>query len=202
GPGWDRRRARRGRDEPLPPRAGRRADAADAGRGDAQQRIEVRRAPRPDEAAMRASDRHDEKRRGDRRGVAMVTVLVALVALIAAAALAIDVGLVMVARTQLQNATDAAALAGGANLIDVSGPTVTASAARTAAQGEAGLNKSIAEPVPDGISVNSGEIVLGHWDLATRTFNSSVDTTDPNQVNAIDVTTHQDGVANSPVPAI
>ena len=80
------------------------------------------------------------ERRRDRRGVAMVTVLVALVALIAAASLAIDVGLVWAARTQLQAATDAAALAGAANLIDKTGPAVTLSEAIAATQDQAGLH--------------------------------------------------------------
>ena len=158
---------------------------------------------RPDEAAMRANDpqRHFG-RRSRQRGVAMITVLVALVALIAAAALAIDVGLIWAARTQLQNATDAAALAGAANLIDTSGPSVTLSAAQTAVHDQAGLNESVAVPVPSGVAVDSADIAVGHWDLATRTFNSSVDLSDPDEVNAVDVTTRQDGVANSPVPAM
>jgi Flp pilus assembly protein TadG len=151
---------------------------------------------------MRAKDRHPSGRRSDRRGIAMVTVLVALVALIAAAALAIDIGLVMVARTQLQNATDAAALAGAANLIDETGPTVTFGAARLAAQQQAALNKSVAEEVPDGVAIAPEDIRGGFWDLATRTFNSSVSLADPEKVNAVDVTARQDGIANSPVPAI
>ena len=141
-------------------------------------------------------------RHSDRRGIAMVTVLVALVALIAAAALAIDVGLVWAARTQLQNATDAAALAGAANLIDKVGPSVTLSEAQTAVHGQAGLNKSVAVAVPSGVAVDSADILVGHWDLATRSFNSSVDVSDPDQVNAVDVTARQNGVTNSPVPAI
>ena len=152
---------------------------------------------------MRANEpKRNPRRRGDRRGVAMVTVLVALAALIAAAALAIDVGLVWAARTQLQNATDAAALAGAAHLIDKVGPSVTLSEAQTAVHDQAGLNKSVAVAVPSGLAVDSADILVGHWDLATRSFNSSVDLSDPNDVNAVDVTTRQDGIANSPVPAI
>jgi Flp pilus assembly protein TadG len=137
------------------------------------------------------------ERRRDRRGVAMVTVLVALVALIAAGSLAIDVGLVWAARTQLQAATDAAALAGAANLIDKTGPAVTLSAAVAATQGQAGLNQSVAA---SSVNVENADIFVGHWDLASRTFNSSVDLNDPQAVNAVDVTSRSDGVANSPVP--
>jgi Flp pilus assembly protein TadG len=149
---------------------------------------------------MQQQDHSNERpeRRRDRRGVAMVTVLVALVALIAAASLAIDVGLVWAARTQLQAATDAAALAGAANLIDKTGPSVTLSEAIAATQGQAGLNQSVAA---SSVNVENADIIVGHWDLASRTFNSSVDLNDPDAVNAVDVTSRSDGVANSPVPA-
>ncbi len=150
---------------------------------------------------MQRTDDDRQQRRGgrDRRGVAMVAVLVALVALIAAGALAIDVGLVWAARTQLQNATDAAALAGGANLIDETGPSVTLPDAETAVLGQAGLNPSVA--APGGVVVDSTDISYGHWDLDARTFDAGVDLSDPGVVNAVDVISRSDGVANSPVPA-
>jgi hypothetical protein len=129
----------------------------------------------------------------------MVTVLVALVALIAAGALAIDVGLIWAARTQLQNATDAAALAGGANLIDKTGPSVTISDAEAAVIDQAGLNPSVA--APGGVVVDSTDITYGHWDVDTRTFDPSVDLSDPEVVNAVDVISRSDGAVNSPVPA-
>jgi Flp pilus assembly protein TadG len=147
--------------------------------------------------AKQTNDDHSGRR--GRRGVAMVTVLVALVALIAAGALAIDVGLVWAARTQLQNATDAAALAGAANLIDKTGPSVTLTDAETAVLDQAGLNPSVAAPA--GVVVETADITYGNWDLDTRTFNSSVDLSDPDQVNAVDVVSRSNGVANSPVPA-
>jgi Flp pilus assembly protein TadG len=150
---------------------------------------------------MKRADPKNEERnaRRDRRGVAMITVLVALVALIAAGALAIDVGLVLASRTQLQNATDAAALAGGANLIEKVGPTVTLGAAEAAVLGQAGLNPSVA--APGGVVVDTPDITYGHWDLATRTFDASVDLSDPEQVNAVDVVSRSDGATNSRVPA-
>ena len=150
---------------------------------------------------MQRAREANEGRRGrrDQRGVAMVAVLVALVALIAAGELAIDVGLVWAARTQLQNATDAAALAGGANLIDKSGPSVTLADAETAVLDQAGLNPSVA--APDGVVVDTTDITYGHWDLDTRTFDPGVDLSDPEVVNAVDVISRSDGMANGPVPA-
>ena len=55
-------------------------------------------------------------------GNAMIT---ALVALIAVSSLAIDGGMIWAARSQLQNAVDAAALAGALNMIDTATPGTT-----------------------------------------------------------------------------
>src|SRR5437868_443332 len=52
------------------------------------------------------------KERNRRRGAMLMLVLVSVVALIACAALAIDLGLIMAARTQCVSAADAAAMAG------------------------------------------------------------------------------------------
>ena len=68
---------------------------------------------------MRRHDHPDNpigrKQRG-REGTSSLTVLFALVALIGAASLALDVGAMMVGRTQAQNASDAAALAAAAKM--------------------------------------------------------------------------------------
>lgn len=55
-------------------------------------------------------------KRGPRQGVIMPLVAVALVSLLGAAALTIDIGLVLIAKQQLQRTADAAALAGVAIL--------------------------------------------------------------------------------------
>jgi hypothetical protein len=128
----------------------------------------------------------------------MISVLVALVALIAAAALAIDVGLVWAARTQLQNAADAAALAGAANVIDKAGPAVTQTAAEAAAASFSSQNEAVAAP---SVLVDPTEVRIGAWDFDTSTFDDSVNLSDPNEVNAVDVVARLDGSPNSPVPA-
>ena len=70
-------------------------------------------------------------RRRRSSGISMIVVLVSLVALLMTSALAIDAGMVWSARTQLQNAADAAALAGADQLVDASGSSVTLGAAAT-----------------------------------------------------------------------
>jgi Flp pilus assembly protein TadG len=128
----------------------------------------------------------------------MITVLVALGALLAAGALAIDVGLVWSARTQLQNAADAAALAAAANMIDPATPAVTLSAAQAAGIDQAGLNAAVAAP---SVQVASTDLSFGRWDTATRTLDTSVDLSDPAQVTGVEVMARLDGTANDSVPA-
>lgn len=133
------------------------------------------------------------------RGVAMLTVVVALTALFAAAALAIDAGMVFVARTQAQNVSDAAALAAAYNLVDKTGPTVTLGAAEAAALGVAGVNNAVANA---SVNIDPNDIVYGNWDLETESFDTGVDLGDPDVVTAVQVTSYlTDAGPNNPVPA-
>lgn len=66
-------------------------------------------------------NRRKNLRSAPRRGAVMVLVLVSLVALLTFVALAIDLGVLAVARTQLQDAADAAAMAGTRTLNGKSG---------------------------------------------------------------------------------
>jgi len=126
----------------------------------------------------------------------MPIVMVALLALLGASALALDAGLLWTSRTQLQGAVDAAALAAAANLIDPTGPAVTADAATAAAATVAGANRAV-----PAVSVELAEVQLGHWDPAGRHFDSSGDVSDPERVNAVDVRARLDGTRNRAVPA-
>jgi Flp pilus assembly protein TadG len=139
-----------------------------------------------------------EKGRRELRGTSLLTVLFALVALIAAASLSIDVGVIWLARTQAQNASDAAALAAAATMIDTTGPSVTIPAAETSATSIAGNNWAVANA---SVVVDPADITFGNWDLTTRTFDAGVDQSDPYQVTAVDVVARLDGVTNGPVPA-
>ena len=141
--------------------------------------------------SVRARDRR-------RRGSTMILVLGAMIALIAVSALAIDVGIIWAARSQLQNAADAGALAGAASMIDPTGPTVTLNAAidasvELAAQNVGGSNMSL--------ELAREDVALGNWDISTESFDPGVSLIDPDVVNAVSVTTRLDGVSNGPVPA-
>ncbi|KPJ79751.1 MAG: hypothetical protein AMJ58_10915 [Gammaproteobacteria bacterium SG8_30] len=129
----------------------------------------------------------------------MLTTLVALTALIAAAALAIDAGMILVARTQAQNVSDAAALAAARDLIDKTGPTVTLGAAEAAGLAIGAANGAV---VNASVTLEPGDLVYGNWDLETETFDPGVDLTDPYVVTAVQVTSRlAEASPNNPIPA-
>jgi Flp pilus assembly protein TadG len=134
----------------------------------------------------------------EERGVTTVAVLVALVGLIAAGALAIDVGLIWAARTQLQGATDAAALAAAMNMIDKDAPAVTLPAAEAAAIDVAGLNEAVPT---SSVVIEGSDLTFGRWDLDARNLDTGVNLAIPEQVTGVEVVARLDGVDNAPVPA-
>jgi Flp pilus assembly protein TadG len=136
--------------------------------------------------------------RGSEAGVVMITVLVALVALLAIASLAIDGGMLWAARTQMQNAADGAALAAGRNLIDADAPAVTLAAAEAAAVSTASQNLAVSTP---SITLLPADITYGDWDLDTRTFNSGVDLTNPDEVTAVEVVARLDNSTTGRIPS-
>ncbi len=93
----------------------------------------------------------------DERGLSFVFVAVGLTAFVAATTLAIDVGMLMTARTQAQNAADAGALAGATALAfnsfddrSSSGPAV-----------QGAINAALANKVVgQAVSVNSGDVTF------------------------------------------
>ncbi len=129
----------------------------------------------------------------------MVVVLVALVGLLAVSSLAIDAGLMWGARTQLQNAADASALAGAARLVDASGETVTISAAVDASVELAGTNRAGSYT---SLDLLPDDVTPGNWSVDSETFDSTVSLLDPDLVNAVRVTARMDGVSNGPVQAV
>lgn len=141
--------------------------------------------------------KHTKAGRRGERGTAMITTLVALVAMIGTGALAVDAGLVWVARTQLQNVADSAALAGAAELIDTTTnpPGVTRGLSLTAVDTYSTSNLSI----HDAISIDPTDIEFGDWNQLTEVFTTPVDAADPTVNTAVRVTARMDGGLNAPV---
>jgi Flp pilus assembly protein TadG len=103
-------------------------------------------------------------------GVTGIVVALLMFLFLGFSALTIDVGHLYVVHNELQNAADAAALAGARFLYNDDGTAVNVEANQTAYD-TAIANKS------EGIDVevnwsggNSGDVQRGHWSFATRTF--------------------------------
>jgi Flp pilus assembly protein TadG len=96
-------------------------------------------------------------RRANRRGIIVVLAAVLLVVMLGMIAFAVDVGFITVARTELQGASDAAALAGVSKL------PLGESEASAVAKDYVGRN--IATNKPPKITTTAGQ-----WDLKSRSF--------------------------------
>jgi len=101
-----------------------------------------------------------------RRGTILPLLAISLVALCGFVALAVDVGMIAVAKTQCQNAADAAALTGARTLDGSSVPNL--SGATTNAQNAAIANTVLAQPVAS----TETTIIHGtyHYDPTSQTF--------------------------------
>jgi Flp pilus assembly protein TadG len=140
-------------------------------------------------------------RLNDQQGVIAVTVALVVTVMLAMTALALDVGHALVARNQLQNASDAAALAGARALGviyegmsgSLTGYTLTSGEVTNIvnAASVAGADNQAAGVT---VTVNAADISVGIWNSATRTFAPT--TVLP---RAVRVTTRRDGTANGPI---
>jgi Flp pilus assembly protein TadG len=110
--------------------------------------------------ATRATERR--KRRAREGNVAMLTAL-SLATLMMFVALSFDVGNMHRVRSEVQSAMDSAALAGAAAL---DGTAAGIAAARTQAVAYANAHGAYAGP----IVANTSNVVVGQWDLNSRTF--------------------------------
>lgn len=137
----------------------------------------------------------------DQRGAVAAIVAVSLTVLLAMTALALDIGHALVARNQLQNASDAAALAGARALGVMYGNMSGSLTGYTLTSGEVITIKNAAsvagadnQAAGVTVTVNANDIAIGNWTAATRTFT-------PTMVlpRAVRVTTRRDGSANGPI---
>ena len=105
-------------------------------------------------------------RTSGRRGAVLIYITISLVALLGFIALAIDLGAVMVARTQIQNAADAAAFAGARTL--TGGVNSNMTQATTNGQNVAAANLIMGRSVPAAnVTMTYGSY---HYDPASQTF--------------------------------
>ena len=136
------------------------------------------------------------------RGAVAVMTALFLVVLLAMGAAAIDIGHALVARNELQNVSDAAALAGDRALaIIYQGMTPaaqqsyvvsTGNRATVVAAAQATAVANSAAGVP--ITINAGDVTFGTWNFSTRTFTAT-----NNTPTAVRVIARRDSAANGPI---
>ena len=111
----------------------------------------------------------------DERGAAMIMVAIALVVIFAFAVLAIDMSLIQLAKTQLQNAADAAAMAGAVVLYTSGGDQ---GAATAEAQRIAGLNKAV-QDIQRSVDIQPADVTFPGADSVTVVTHRTKATGDP-----------------------
>ena len=122
-------------------------------------------------------------RLGNERGAVVIFIAIALVALLAMTAFVVDFGRVYATRADMQKTADAAALAAAEEL-----PIAPAVA------GEAILYGQLNAPGA-GTVIAPSDVVVGHWDAATKTFFPG-----GGPLNAVRVTAHQSEANGNPLP--
>jgi len=104
------------------------------------------------------------------RGVSAILIAILLLVLMGFAALALDIGHIVVSRNELLNAADAGALAGARFLYNNNGTAVNPNANQIARNAAIANN---AEKIPVEVNLpndNTGDVKRGHWRFSDKTF--------------------------------
>lgn len=124
-----------------------------------------------------AISRFPRHRRADRRGAIVVLAAFLLIVMLGMVAFSVDMGYIVLVKTELQAAADSAALAAGA----------TMSATRTNLEATATHYASLHRAAGQPVQLQSADIQYGVWDQNARTFSPT------NQIgNAVRVTARRD----------
>ncbi|HLN32096.1 MAG TPA: pilus assembly protein TadG-related protein [Gemmataceae bacterium] len=122
--------------------------------------------------------------REQRRGTILPLLVIGLVAICGFVAMAIDVGMIVVARTQCQNAADSAAMT-GARTLDGS-PSSNLTAATANAQNAATNNSVLSQPIQTtDLTIQHGAY---HYDPSSQTFYPQFPPVSPDNYNLTQVT--------------
>lgn len=164
---------------------------------------QVRRRPQAQRALSPTQRRWLARSRDESGSVAVITAI-CLVFLIGFVALVVDVGHLYSVRSELQNAADAAALAGARALFPISGyPDATlipltdppyCSLAVSAGRAAAASNQAGAVT---NLATVTDDVQTGIWNWDAKTF--ALDATPSYDINAVRSTVRRDSVANQPV---
>ena len=146
--------------------------------------------------------KHIMKPLNNSRGATAVMIALFLTVLLAMAAAAIDVGHALVARNELQNVSDAAALAGTRALgIIYEGMTAAEQQAYVLTGGDQAIVVAAVQATANAnsaagvaITIDPSDIAIGTWDMATRTHTPTV-----NQPKAVRVLSRRDASSNGAI---
>lgn len=111
----------------------------------------------------------------DQKGASAIMVAIAIVVIFAFAVLAIDLSLIQLAKTQLQNAADAAALAGAIALATSGGNQAVATAQAISL---AGLNLAV-QDIQRSVVIDAGDVTFPEPGKVTVTTHRTSTTNDP-----------------------
>ncbi|MFN2377412.1 MAG: pilus assembly protein TadG-related protein [Candidatus Binatia bacterium] len=151
-------------------------------------------------------DKNISVERNDERGAVMLLLAVALVGLIGVASLAVDIGMALVTKSELQNVADASTLAGTRELAEyyekwpdcisqnltTCNPATGAGLVRTKAKQYAALNKAGGV----NIVVDDADVCLGNYTINSGAINCP----DMDKVRLARVTARRDGTSNGVLP--
>jgi hypothetical protein len=140
----------------------------------------------------------------NQHGAVLVFVAFLLIVLLGITALAVDIGYVAITRNQLQNAADAAALAGAGKLGMIYEPQDPPLSLNSSQEGDVkdvalyvGLENKVAGQSPN--IIKSSDIIVGYWDSKVNTFYDVPPSVPiPRIPNAVRVTTRPSG--GGPIP--
>ncbi len=138
------------------------------------------------------------RREQRRSGSVLPLVVVAGIAVFGMAALATDVGHVWAARSELQAATDAAALAAAVNMVNSTNTAFTQAAAEAAADTLGTANRADRNPV----SIPSGNLTFGLWTLPSGPLLPPPVPGDPNSYSGVTVQANLSKTQNQPVTTV
>ena len=131
-------------------------------------------------------------RRPRRRGIAVIYVIVSFAVMVGFCSLAVDLGRVQTAKTELRRAVDAAARAGAAYL-----PQGTA-AVQNAALSIASKNKVDNQ----FLTLNAADVQIGVWNKSTLAFSAGGTADNVTTFNAVQVTGRRTQANGNPIPLI
>lgn len=132
----------------------------------------------------------------NKRGATIIMVALSLVIIVGVATFAVDIGYLLVARNQLQNIADSAALAATGKLGSIyTGMTLQQQQTYVCNPLNDGI-LAVTQNVAGDISINPSDVIVGQWNAVDHILTATLD-----QPDAVKVVARRDKSANGPITA-